>query len=111
MSNKNGRRVRPVDLSEAGKHFERLVREVQHPGVRVVVHEGERPTAAIVSAEDLERLERLDEQRESGFQTMERISRSFEDVPLDELEQRVAEAVERARVALRTDAQSPTPPA
>jgi hypothetical protein len=51
------------------------------------------PVAAIVSADDLERLTRLETERAEHFTALDRIREAFSDVPDEELAAEVASAV------------------
>jgi prevent-host-death family protein len=86
-----------IAASEARAQWSRLLNQVVRKQTRGVVERSGIPVAAIVSADDLVLLQRLEEQRERGFAAAERISRAFADVPVEELERRVAEAVAQAR--------------
>ena len=92
-----------ISAAEARKGFSQLLSRVYRKETRVLVERSGIPVAAIVSADDLQRLQRLDEERERGFQAMERISQAFADVPVEELERRVAEAVEQVRADARAE--------
>ncbi len=98
--------IQTINVAEARKDFSQLLTRVYRKETRVVVEKSGIPVAAIVSADDLERLQWLDAERERGFQAMERISQAFADVPVDELERRVAEALEQARAGRRAEVQA-----
>jgi hypothetical protein len=57
------------------------------------------PVAAIISTQDLERLTRLDEQRKKDFAIIDEIREAFRDVPPDEIEREVAQAIREVRAA------------
>jgi hypothetical protein len=58
---------------------------------------GASPVAAVVSAEDLHRLEKLDAERDRDFPILDEIGRAFKDVPHDELESEVRHALPEVR--------------
>jgi prevent-host-death family protein len=92
-----------IAASEARVQWSRLLNQVAREQTRVVVERSGIPVAAIVSADDLVLLQRLDEQRERGFAAAERISQAFADVPVEKLERRVAEAVAQSRAERRSE--------
>jgi len=55
------------------------------------------PVAAIVSPKDLARPERLDEERKKDIENLPSIGEYFRDVPIEELEEKVAEALAEVR--------------
>jgi hypothetical protein len=61
------------------------------------------PVAALVSADDLRRLNELEARWQEQIAAMYEISRSFADVPIDELERQVELAVAEARAELRAE--------
>lgn len=63
---------------------------------RVLVEKSGIPVAAIVSVDDLEQLERLDE-RQDAFEALDRTRSAFEGVPDQELDDRVAAALAQVR--------------
>ena len=56
-----------LNVSDARKHFSTLVNQVARKEARVLVEKSGAPVAAIVSAEDLRRLQQFDEQRDRDF--------------------------------------------
>jgi prevent-host-death family protein len=106
MREENIPQIQTINVAEARKSFAQLLNRVFRKESRVVVEKSGIPVAAIVSTDDLERLQRLDDERERGFQAMERISQAFADVPVEELERQVTIAVEQARAELRAEARA-----
>jgi orotate phosphoribosyltransferase-like protein len=56
------------------------------------------PVAALVSADDLARLQHLDRAWDDGTRALERVSAAFADVPVDELEAKVDQVITEGRV-------------
>ena len=56
-------KTRTMKISEVKQQFNRLVNQVYRRETRVMVEKSGIPVAGIVSAEDLERLDRLDRER------------------------------------------------
>jgi PHD/YefM family antitoxin component YafN of YafNO toxin-antitoxin module len=75
---------------------------------RVVVEKSGIPVAAIVSADDLAQLQRLEQQRAERFKALDRFAEPFKDERPEDIEREVAKAVKAARAELRTEAKQPT---
>jgi hypothetical protein len=73
---------------------------------RVRIEQSDSRVAALVSAEDLERLLQVDRQREERFKALDRSWEAFKDVPDDVLEAEVVKAVAEAREEIRQELQS-----
>lgn len=93
--------TRTMKLTEARQHFSQVLTEVSRGQTRVLVEKSGIPIAGIVSAADLKRLNRYEEQRAERFRALEETSRAFEDVPLEELEGEVARALAAVRAKSR----------
>lgn len=87
-----------LSATEARQQFSRLLNRAFRGNVRILVEKGGIPVAAIVSARDLERLQREDDEEEE-FRVHREIGELFKDVPLDELEREVANAIRFARAS------------
>ena len=92
-----------MDVADAGQQFREVIDRVARREARILVEESGTPVAAIVSADDLQRLARLDAERDKMFEAMAEISRAFADVPVEELERQVALALSEARAQLRAE--------
>jgi prevent-host-death family protein len=90
-----------MKVSQARQEFSQLLNKVFRRETRVIVEKNGIPVAAIISAQDLERLQLLEEQRQQHFAAIEAVSAAFQDVPDDELEREVARAVSEARAKQR----------
>jgi hypothetical protein len=64
---------------------------------RVVVEKSGIPVAAIVSIDDLNRLQQLDTERENRFRALDAVRPAFKDVTPEELERELARAIEAIR--------------
>jgi prevent-host-death family protein len=100
-----------MNSSAVRDDWSQVLNQVFRKETRVVVEKSGIPVAAIVSADDLESLKRLEQQRERGFRAMERISRAFADVPVEELERQVDIAVGQAREEKRAQEREHAQPA
>ena len=66
-----------------------LVNEVYAKETRVLVEKAGVRVAALISADDLGRLQQLDRDRDTGTRALERFSEAFVDIPVDELEAQI----------------------
>ena len=53
-----------ISVADAKNHFSDLLRRAEYAGERVVVHRHGKPVAAIVSTQDLERLQALEDSQD-----------------------------------------------
>ena len=97
--------TKTMKASEARQQFSQVINQVFRREARVIVEKSGIPVAAIISAEDLERLNRLEEQRAEHFKALDATRDAFKDVPDEELEREVAKAVQAAREELRKKAE------
>jgi prevent-host-death family protein len=92
-----------LNVSDARKQFSTLINQVAKKETRVLVEKSGAPVAAIVSAEDLVRLQQFDEQRERDFAVLAEIGEAFKDVPPEEIEQEVRKALTEVRDEMRAE--------
>ena len=100
--------TRTLDASEARHQWSELLDTVSRRETRVIVQKGGIPVAALVSAEDLERLTRMDTEREARWQIVDEIHARNHDKNPDEVERDVAEALAEVRADQRAQ-QATTP--
>jgi prevent-host-death family protein len=96
-----------MKVSQARQEFSQLLNRVFRQETHVIVEQSGIPVAAIVAVDDLERLQRLDEQRATDFAALEAVGAAFRDVPADEIEAEVARAVRAARARRRRQTKVP----
>jgi prevent-host-death family protein len=92
-----------MKASDARQRFSDVLNRVYRQETRVVVERSGIPVAAIVSAEDLARLDHYDEERSARFAGLSRISEAFADVPVEELEREVERAISETRARARAE--------
>jgi len=97
-----------IKASEARQQFSRLLDKVFRGETRVIVEKSGIPVAAIISADDLERFNRMEEHRAERFGALEESWKAFQDVTPKDVEREVAKAVVAARKRQRAAAQRPT---
>lgn len=92
-----------MKFTEARQQLSRVVNRVARRETRVLLEKSGVPVAAIVSADDLRRLDEFETRRQEQFQAISRISDAFADISDEELEREVARAVADARAERRTE--------
>jgi prevent-host-death family protein len=90
-----------MKASDARQHWSEVINAVARRRTRVLVEKSGVPVAAIISAQDLEELTRLEEQRRRDIETLARTAAAFEDVPVAELEAQVDAALAEVRAEER----------
>lgn len=95
--------IETMKFTEARQQLSRVVNRVARHETRVLIEKSGVPVAALVSADDLERLKALEERRQEQFAAIMEISRAFADVPDDELERELAKAQAEARAELHAE--------
>ena len=86
-----------LEAPEARQHWSQILDRVSHRQARIVVERGGIPVAAIVAADDLERLTRLEAQRAARFAVLDEIHARNADREPDEVERDVAKEVAAMR--------------
>lgn len=90
-----------MKASDVRQQWSQLLNNVFRGKTRVVVEKSGIPVAAVISAEDLRRFQKLEEQRAQRFKVLDRIGEAFKDVPEDEIEQEVKKAITEVRAEKR----------
>src|SRR3954470_9237461 len=85
--------IQTMKSSQARQEFSQLLNKVFRRETRVIVEQSGIPVAAIISTEDLERLTRLEAERERHFKVIDEIHARNRDQDPDEVERDVAEEV------------------
>jgi prevent-host-death family protein len=86
-----------VKASEARAQWSQLINKVARRQTRVIVEKSGVPVAAIISTQDLERLNHLEAQRQRDFQALENSWAAFKDAPAEEVEREAAKAIAEVR--------------
>lgn len=100
--------IETMKFTEARQQLSRVVNRVARRETRILLEKSGVPVAAIVSADDLRRLDEMEARRHNLSETMSRISDAFADVPEDELERELAKAQAAARAELRAEREAAT---
>lgn len=90
-----------VKASEARAQWSRLINKVARRQSRFIVEKSGIPVAAIVSADDLARLNHLEQERRRDFAIIDESRTAFRDVPDEELEREVSKALAEVRAEHR----------
>ncbi len=96
-----------IKASDARQQWSELLNKVFRKETRVIVEKSGIPVAAIISADDLERLNRLEAQRQKDFAILDEMREAFKDVPAEEIEREVAKALNEVRRENRKKAKLP----
>jgi PHD/YefM family antitoxin component YafN of YafNO toxin-antitoxin module len=92
-----------MTAAEVQQHWSQTLDQVARHEARVIVERDGRQVAALISARDLARPRRYDEQRAEDFKVLDRIGAAFADVPDEELEREVAKALAEVRAEMRAE--------
>ena len=83
--------------SDVRSNWSQLLNQVFRGETEVVVEKSGIPVAAIVSAQDYQKLQQIKQARERDFAVVERMRAAFKGIPDDEIEKKVNEAVTEVR--------------
>lgn len=95
-----------MNVSQARQEFGQLLNKVFRKETRVIVEKSGIPVAAIISAQDLQQLQRMEAERKRDFAILDEIRDAFKDVPDEELEREVNRAFQEARERARASKQA-----
>lgn len=90
-------RIQTMKIAEVRGQLDSLVNRVFRKETRVLVEEAGIPVAALVSAEDLRRWDRLDKDRAERFKAIAALREDFKDVPPEEIDREADRAVAALR--------------
>jgi len=96
-----------INATDARAQWSKLLNSVFRRKIRVIVEKSGVPVAAIVSAQDLARWQRLEEDRARRFAAIDESRAAFLDVPDDELERELANALVEVREENRHQTSQP----
>ncbi len=97
-------RRRIVKASEARQQLSGLLNDVFDRKARVIIERSGIPVAAVVSPSDLDRLEKVEAERQARFNILAQMREPFEGVPREEIEREVASAIAEVRREKRIEA-------
>lgn len=88
-----------MNASEARQQWSKLLNKVFRNQTRVIVEKSGIPVAAVISAEELERFVRFEDQREERFNALAKMRKAFKAIPSEELEKKIGKALSEVRSA------------
>jgi prevent-host-death family protein len=100
--------TKTMKASEARQQFSHLLNEVFRRETRVIVEKSGIPVAAIISAEDLNKIKQLEAQQAERFKLLERMRAGFSDLSEEQIQRDVAEVMEKQRQQERSQNPSPS---
>ena len=86
-----------MKASDVRMQWSQLLNKVFSGKTRVVVEKSGIPVAAVISAEDLKRFTELEAQRNERFKALDKIREAFADVPSEEIEREINNALTEIR--------------
>jgi prevent-host-death family protein len=86
-----------INASTARQEFSKILNKVFREETRIVVEKSGIPVAAIISAEDLKRLDQLEKERKERFRILDEVKAAFRDIPEAEIENEIDQAITRSR--------------
>ena len=95
--------AKTLNFTETRQNLSQVVNRVARHEARIIVEKSGVPVVAIVSTDDLHRLDVMDARRHEQLAAMGRISDAFADVPLEELERQVTLALAEVRAEMRAE--------
>lgn len=90
-----------VNISALKTALSGLIDAISRQEARVLIEKDGAPVAALVSAEDWERLSRFEREREERFSVIDRMREAFADVSPEEIEREAERTVAEARERIR----------
>lgn len=90
-----------IKSSDARQHFASVLNRVFRKEMRVVVEKSGIPIAAIISTDDLARLDQLDRERAERFSVIDELRTAFAGVPDVELEREAERTLAEVRAERR----------
>jgi prevent-host-death family protein len=89
-----------MKISDVKNTLSSLVNKVYRKQTRVLVEKSGIPVAAIISADDLQRLAQLEREQQERFAVIDRMRETFKDVPAEEIEAETDRIIARNRAAV-----------
>ena len=86
-----------MKISEVKSRLSSLVNEIYRTRTRVIVEKSGIPVAALVSIEELARLDRLQQEWDERFAVIDQMREAFKDISPDEIERDVTAIVREIR--------------
>lgn len=94
---------RTLNATDVRAHWSQVLLEVFQHKACVVVEKSGIPVAAIIAADELERLRQIDQERRERFKALDASWEAFRHVDVGDIETEVAKAVTEARADIRAE--------
>ena len=101
------RTTKTVSASEARQQLAALLTRAHRKGTRTVIERSGIPIAAIVSADDLDRLQRFEEARSRDFEILDRVAERFADADPVSMQAEIEQVVADSRGKYRARSAKP----
>ena len=95
--------IETIASSRVRQDFANLVERVRTQRTRVIVQKSGVPVAAIISLDDLERLDRIDSDRLRRFAFLQTMRIPFADISPEEIDRELNLALEEVRAEMRSE--------
>ena len=89
--------IQTLKASDVRSNWSQLLNQVFRGETEVVVEKSGIPVAAIVSAQDYQKLQQIKQARKRDFDVINRMRAAFKGIPDDEIEREVNKAVNEVR--------------
>jgi prevent-host-death family protein len=99
--------IQTINVTEARQKWSQLLNKVFRRETRVIIEKSGIPVAAIISAQDLERFNRLEEERRRAFAILDEIGAAFKDETPEESNRLATQAAAEAREVHRRQQATP----
>jgi prevent-host-death family protein len=86
-----------INASTARQEWSKILNKVFREETRIVVEKSGIPVAAIISTEDLKRLDQLEKERADRFRILDEVKTAFRDIPGAEIENEADQALTHVR--------------
>ena len=98
--------IQTMKATDARQQFASVINRVARKEARVVVEKSGIPVAGIVSADDVKRLDQLDQlerEREATFAIVDELRAALKGVPPEEIEREAERALNEVRAEMRAE--------
>lgn len=96
-------KTQPIKAADVRQQFASIINRVARKEARAVAEKSGIPVAGIVSADDLRRLDQLDQERAERFNVIDEMRASFRDVPAEEIEREAERTLAEVRAEMRAE--------
>jgi prevent-host-death family protein len=98
-----------IEASDARQRWSDLLNQISRKETRVIVEQSGVPVAAVISTDDLARLDHYDRERAARFKVLDDIGAAFHDTTPEEIEREVSRALAEVRAETRQERSEATP--